>query len=108
MPQVVGHVLCCRVPIRDVLGKSFEADAFQLPWYGVVPLPRRTDVNVPDLVQKLVHGVGLKRTPPGQELVEDHAQAENVRPPIDPMALPTSLFGTQVSRGSCNARALAE
>ena len=52
--------------------------------------------------------VGPERSPPGQQLVEDHAQAEDVRAAIDPVPLATGLLGTHVGGRPGESRPLAE
>ena len=42
--------------------------------------------------------VRTKRSPSSQQFVEDHAQAEDVRPAIDPVSFTTGLLGTHVGR----------
>ena len=52
-----------------------------------------------DLLQDLQVRITPEWSSPGQQLVEDHAQAEDVRSPIDPVTLAPGLFGTHV--GGC-------
>src|SRR5437868_11224183 len=108
MLEIVGHVLGGRVALGSPPGERFEADAFQFLRYAIVPLPRRTDIDISDLVQEPAEAVGLEGTQPGQELIKDHAQAKDIRPPIDAMPLATSLFRTEIGRRARHAGALAE
>ena len=45
-----------------------------------------------------------ERSATGQQLVEDHAQAEDVRTPIDSVSLAPGLFGTHVRWSSSQSR----
>ena len=56
----------------------------------------------------LVLGFGDERSSPGQQFVEDHAQAEDVGSPIDPMTFTTGLLWAHVRRRSCDPGTLAE
>ena len=47
-------------------------------------------------------------SPPGQQLVEDHAQAEDVRTPIDPVPFAPGLLGAHVGRRPGDPCTLAE
>ena len=96
MPQVVGHVLGRRVPLRGPLRQRLEANAFQFLRDRVVPLPGRTNFHVRDLLQQFLSCLRRKRSPPGQQFVQHHAQAENVAAAIDPVALATGLLWTHV------------
>ena len=49
-----------------------------------------------------------ERSPPGQQLVEDHAQAEDVRAAIDPVPFAPGLLGTHVGGRPGEPRTLAE
>ena len=51
---------------------------------------------------------GDERSSTGQQLVEDHAQAEDVRTTIDTVTLASCLLGTHVSRSSSDPGTLAE
>src|SRR5213593_3701606 len=50
----------------------------------------------------------MKRSSTSQQLVEDHAQAEDVRAAIHSMPLTAGLFGTHVSGCSGEFRSLAK
>ena len=49
-----------------------------------------------------------ERSPSGQQLIEHHAQAENVGTPIDPMPLSASLLRAHVRGSSCKPCCSAE
>ena len=49
-----------------------------------------------------------ERSSPGQQLVEHHAQAEDVGSTIDPVTFAPGLLGTHVGRSSSNPATLAE
>ena len=49
-------------------------------------------------MQHFHHGATPKGSRAGQQLVEDDAQREDVAPTVEPMALPSNLFGTHVGR----------
>ena len=97
MPQVVGEVAGRAVPLGRPLGEHLLADPFQLAGDRVVDLPGRTLLGPRDLVQDLRQRLAPERLAAGQELVEDHAEAEHVGPPIDPVPLPPRLLGAHVS-----------
>lgn len=94
--QVIGHILAGRVAIRGPPGQGFQADTFLLLRDGVMPLPGRAHLAMNDLFQHFLHLVGLEGKLAGEQLVEDYAEAEVVRPPIDSMALAPRLLGTHV------------
>ena len=52
--------------------------------------------------------IAPERSPPGQQLVEDHAQAEDVRSPIDPVPFAPGLLGTHVGGCPSEPATLAE
>ena len=91
-----------------------QADAFQFLGDRVIDLARRAGFRRGDQVQQFVAsfvfvlGFGDERSSPGQQLVENHAQAEDVRATIDSMPLATSLLGTHVRRSSRNPATPAE
>ena len=76
--------------------KRLQTDALQFLRDRVVPLPGRTNFPAGDLLQQFLSGVRLKRSPSGQQFVEDDAQAEDVTAAIHPMPFATGLFGTHV------------
>ena len=96
--QVLGHVPGRAVPLRDPLRKRLLADPFQLPGDRVVDLPRGARLGGGDLLQDRGVGVAPERPAARQELVEDDAQAEDVGPAVDQMALAPGLFRAHVSR----------
>src|SRR5262245_55995780 len=98
MPQVVGHVPRRRESIRSSFGKRLEANAVQLLRNGVVHLPGGTSLDKDDLVEQLSLRVRLEGPSSRQQLVEDHAQTEDVAAAIDPMTFASRLFGTHVGR----------
>ena len=88
------------------LGRSLrhrlQTDAFQFPGDRVVDLARRAGFRRGDQVQQfvasfvLVLGFGNERSSPGQQFVEDHAQAEDVGSPINAVPFAPGLLGTHV------------
>ena len=84
------------VPLRRPLRQRLQADPFQFLGDRVVDLPGRTGLGGGDLLQDLRVRVAPERPPPGQQLVEDHAQAEDVRAAIDPVPLAPGLLGAHV------------
>ena len=61
-----------------------------------------------DLLEQLLARIAPERSSPGQQLVEDHAQAEDVRSPIDPVTLAPGLLGAHVGRRASEPATLAE
>ena len=70
----------------------------------VIRLARRPGLIGRDLPEDF-HGVALERTPARQQLIEDHAEAEDVGAAIDAVPLAIGLLGTHV--GGCAAGAAA-
>ena len=56
----------------------------------------RASVVVDLLDAALVREITSEWSSPGQQLVENHAQAEDVRSPIDPVTFAPGLFGAHV------------
>ena len=61
-----------------------------------------------DLLHDLQVRITSEWSSPGQQLVEHHAQAEDVRSPIDPVTLTPGLFGAHVGGCSSYPATLAE
>src|SRR5690242_14907191 len=108
MAEVIRKVFRRGITFRSSSGQRLEADAFQLQRNRVIPLPGRVNVNILNLIEEALESGGLKWTLPGQQLVQNRAQAEYVRSAIHEVALTTSLFGAHVRRGSHEAGAPAE
>src|ERR1700730_5462809 len=108
MPQIVRHVLCRHVPLSCSLRQSFEANPLQLLRDCLINLPKRAWLKVRDLFQQFLFRIALERTPAGEQFVADHAQAENVRTPIDPMPFSSCLLRTHVSGSPGILRASAD
>ena len=91
-----------------------QADPFQFLGDRVVDLAGWAGFGRGDQVQQFVAGfvfvlgLGYERSSPGQQFVENHAQAEDVGSPIDPVPFATSLLGTHVRRSSSDPATLAE
>ena len=96
--QVVGQVQGCAVPIRGPLRNRLEADPLLLPGDGIVDLAGRAGLGVGDLIHELLIRVAPERLAAGQQLVEDDAQAEDVRAAIDPVPFAPGLLGAHVGR----------
>jgi hypothetical protein len=105
--QVVGQVLRRGVPVRGALRQGLEADALQLPRQGVVDLPRRPRLGGGDQLQQFVPGVGPERRPPGEQLVEDDAEAVDVGTAVHAVALAAGLLRAHVGWRAGIAGALA-
>ena len=106
-PQVVGHVAGRRIALRCPLGQCLEADSVELPRDLLVELAGRPGLVAGDLLHQLLARAALKRQPADQQQVEDNAQAENVGPAVDPVALAPGLLGAHVRWGAGVARAFA-
>ena len=96
VPQVVGHVAGRAVPLRRPLGQRLLADPLQLAGDRVVDLAERPRLGGGDLVHHLGARVAAERPAAGQQLVEDDAQAEDVRAAVDPVPLAPGLLGAHV------------
>ena len=98
VPQVLGQVAGRAVPLRRPLGQHLLADPLQLAGDRVVDLPGRTRLDGGDLIHDLGMRVAPERPAAGEQLVEDDAQAEDVRAAIDPVPLAPGLLGAHVGR----------
>ena len=107
MPQVVGHVLCRRVSLRGSLRERFQTNAVQFFRDLVVVLAWRAGLEARHLLHQFRLRFRPERLSSHQQLVEDHAQAEDVATAIDAMPFATGLFGTHVSGRSGVAWPLA-
>src|SRR5206468_2322672 len=96
------------IAIDGALGHRLVTDAFQLLRDAIVVLAWRPGLKRRDLLQQFLLGAGPKGLAPGQEFIEDHAETENVRTAVYPVAFPTCLFRTHVGRRAGILRALAE
>ncbi len=96
--QVLGQVPRRAVPLRRTLRQRLLADPFQLPGDRVVDLPGGTGFDGGDLIHDVAMRVAPKGTTPREQLIEDHAQAEEIRAAIDPVALAPGLLGAHVGR----------
>ena len=96
LPQVVGKILGDRVAFGEALGQGLQTNALHFLGNRVVPLPGRTGLLAGDLIQQRGRRVGGERPPAGEQLVQHHAQAENVAAAIDPMPFATRLLGAHV------------
>ena len=108
MPQVLGQVSGGRVPLRGQPGQGLEANPLQLPRNGLVQLPRRSRIRRGDQVLQLGQRPGVEGALPGEQFVEDDAQAEDVGTAINPMPLAPGLFGAHVSHRACPGPVPAE
>ena len=108
MPQVLGQVLGGQVALGGALRQGFEANPLQLLGDVLIDLPERAGFIRRDLLQQLGLRFRTKGRPPGQQLVEDHAQAENVASAIHAMPLAAGLLRTHVGRRPGKLWALAE
>src|SRR5207237_8907174 len=108
MPQVVSQVFSRGIALDGTLGHRLLTDAFQFLGNAVVVLAWRPGLERRDLLQQVLRGVGTKRLSSRQELVADHAQAEDVGATVYPVAFATGLFGRHVSRCPGKFWALAE
>ena len=96
VPQVVGQVAAGAVPLRRPLRQHLLADPLQLAGDRVVDLAGRARLGGGDLVHHFGPRVAPERLAPGQQLVEDHAEAEDVRAAVDPVPLAAGLLGAHV------------
>ena len=108
VPQVLGQVAGRGVPLGRPLRQRLQADPLQLPGDRVVDLPGRAGLGRGDLLHDLGVRVAPERPPAGQQLVEDDAQAEDVRAAIDPVPLAPGLLGAHVGRRPGEPGSLAE
>ena len=100
MPQVVGHVLRRRVPVRRPLRQRLQTNSLQFLRDGVVVLAGRARLEGRDLLQQLGLRVGLERPPPDEQLVEHDTQTEDVTAPVHPVPFTACLL-----RGHVGGRA---
>ncbi len=107
MPQVLGHVAAGAVPLRGPLRQRLQADPLQLARDRVVDLAERPRLGRGDLVHHLGPRVAAERLAAGQQLVEDDAQAEDVRAAVDPVPLAPGLLGAHVGGRAGEPGALA-
>ena len=107
MPQIVGQVFRCQVPLCGPFRQRPQADAFQFLWNRIVGLTKRFGLQGGDLVHQFSYVICPEGTPPGQQLVEDDPQAENVASPINAMAFPPSLLRAHIRRSAASACPLA-
>ena len=107
--KVFRHVPGGRVPLGRPLRQRLEADPFQFLGDRVVDLPRWTSLGLVSTCS-MISGSESPRNglSPGQQLVEDDAQAEDVRTPIDPVTLAPGLLGAHVGGCSSQPATLAE
>ena len=114
LAQILSHVPSGGVPVGRSLAHRLQADAFQFLGDRVVDLARRASFRRGDQVQQFVAGFvfvlgfGYKGSPPSQQFVEHHAQAEDVGTPIDSVPLATGLLRTHVGGSSCDPGTPAE
>ena len=73
----------------------------------VVYLPRRASLSLGHLLDDLPQRIPPERSPTGQQLVKDYAQAEDVRTPIDEVPLTSGLLGTHIRWCSSQSHTLA-
>ena len=91
-----------------------QADAFQFLGDRVVDLARRAGFRRGDQVHHFVasfvfvSALAMNGLSPGQQFVEDHAQAEDVGSPIDPVPFATGLLRTHVGGCPSDPATLAE
>src|SRR5207244_1564225 len=79
---------------RRLAWRGLQTDALQLLRDGVVDLPGRPGQGGRYLLQKLVPRGAAEGAAAGQQLVEDHAQAEDVRAAVHPVPLTAGLLRT--------------
>ena len=108
VPQVVSHVPGGRITLGRTLQESFQADTFQLLGNRVVDLAGWASLSPDHLLDDPGKRLRPEWSAPGQQLVEDHAEAEDVRTPIDQVPLASCLLWTHVGRSSSRLPALAE
>ena len=75
---------------------------------GAIELPRRAGLGLCHQAEHLFESSRTEGPTPGEQLVEDDAQAEDVGAAIDPMPLAPGLLGAHVGRRPGVARAGAE
>jgi DNA-directed RNA polymerase specialized sigma24 family protein len=97
-----------RIPVRQSLRERSQADLFEFLRDRVVELTRRARLRGGDSFQDFDIGVGTKWSSPGQKLVEDNAQAEDVGTPIDGASLTPGLLGAHVGHRAGKAPAPTE
>ena len=106
--KVFRHVLGGAVPLRRPLRECLLADPFQFLGDRVVDLAGRTRLGGGDLLDDLQERITSERSPSGQQLVENDAQAEDVGSPIDPVTFAPGLLGAHVGGCASQPATLAE
>ena len=108
VPECRCHLLCRGVPLTRPPSQGPETDSSQYFRDVSIDLAWRPDFGPYDLIQEFSLSLATERAHPGQEFVEDDAEAEDVRSPIDPIALSSCLLGAHVGRRSHQPRSRTE
>src|SRR5207302_8483142 len=106
--QVLGQVVGGAVAGGRSLGQGAQANPVRLGGDGVVELAGRARFLGLDLLKDLVRAVAPVRPLPGEQLVEDDAQAEDVGAGVDPVPLAAGLLRAHVRRRAGQLGAGAE
>ncbi len=108
MPEVLGQVERRAVPVGGALTQGLEANAVQLLGDGAIKLAGRPGLPGLDLFEHAVQVVRLNQPLSRKQLVENGAQAVDIRATIDAMSFAACLLGAHVHGGACKGGALAE
>ncbi len=88
-PWPSGNGLAAAWPTR-------QADPFQFFWNELGDLPRRLGIGAGDLFEQCALRFPLKRPPSYEQLVEHHAQAENIATAVDAVSFAARLLGAHI------------
>jgi hypothetical protein len=106
--QVVGQVPRRAVAVGGTLGQALQANAIQFPRDCLCHLPRRSRLLRLDLLQHGFQALRVEGPLPGEQHVQDDAEAVDVGAGIDAVPLAPGLLRTHVRRGAGEAPPGAE
>ena len=106
VPQILGEAQRRRLPVGRPLRERLQTNAVQLARDRVIELSGRTRFGASHLFEERLWRIARERTPPGQQFVKHHPEAEYIAPPVNPVPFPTRLLGTHVRRSANVAASL--